>query len=147
MNRRTRYLLLCLVILAVLAGTLFRVHRAGPIAKRLRILYEAPVQEVVEVVSGDTAGLARDGEPAGEDGAVPRAGSVSRKKTSASGESAAKLWAIAQGIRPRKGTPGDMSADLEEMERERQRRIRKSLDEIAKEARKKREPSIFDPTW
>ena len=40
-----------------------------------------------------------------------------------------------------------MSKDLEEMERERQRREKKSLDEIKREAQRKREPSIFDPTW
>ncbi|HCL80509.1 MAG TPA: hypothetical protein DIC53_11160 [Synergistaceae bacterium] len=151
MNRRTIYFFLCLVTLSVIAGTLLRLRMTAdqtPAAQKVRILFDPPHYAAEEAGEEDISEAPP--ESALEDGTgkrVPRSGARTGTGGSDPGPSAAELEAIARGIRPRSGTPGDMSKDLEEMERERQRREKKSLDEIKREAQRKREPSIFDPTW
>lgn len=53
---------------------------------------------------------------------------------------------LKQGVKARKGNPEDMKEYLDEAERLRRERIRKSLEEIRRKVREY-EPSVFEPTW
>jgi len=72
------------------------------------------------------------------------------RRTSSSGKGqgkkAAGLDSLKQGVKAREGAPGDMKEYLDEAERLRRERVRKSLEEIRRKVREY-EPSIFDPTW
>ncbi|TDY65143.1 hypothetical protein C8D99_101293 [Aminivibrio pyruvatiphilus] len=56
------------------------------------------------------------------------------------------LDSLKQGVKARKGNPEDMKEYLDEAERLRRERVRKSLEEIRRKVREY-EPSVFEPTW
>lgn len=72
------------------------------------------------------------------------------RRTAPSGRRQAKndagLDSLKQGVKARKGNPGDMKEYLDEAERIRRERVRRSLEEIRRRVREY-EPSVFDPTW
>jgi len=72
-------------------------------------------------------------------------GGKDRKKT-APKDRKPDIEALEKGLRPIEGSPGDMRDYLEDSERKRKIRIRKSLGEIQKKV-KEWEQSIFEPTW
>jgi len=72
------------------------------------------------------------------------------RRTAPSGRRPAKndvgLDSLKRGVEARKGNPGDMKEYLDEAERIRRERVRRSLEEIRRRVREY-EPSVFDPTW
>lgn len=96
----------------------------------------------VSVRSGDEA-YREEVSGNGEEGMPSRRARPSGKRPEKNGRD---LDSLRQGVRARKGNPGDMKEYLDEAERIRRERVRKTLEEIRRRVREY-EPSVFDPTW
>jgi hypothetical protein len=138
------------VVVFILLGALLRAHPSreshfsGGGNRKTVLLFEGE-----QVLSSDVPVRSGDGEypePASPD----RDEAPLSRRTSSSGKGQAKkaagLDSLKQGVKARKGNPGDMKEYLDEAERLRRERVRKSLEEIRRKVREY-EPSIFDPTW
>lgn len=121
-----------------LSGTEFRTGVSSPAEDFSSFSDDISVSTVPTELSGDageeTSAL-QDELPAGKN----------RKKT-APKDLKPDIEALKKGIRPIEGAPGDMSEYLDDAERKRKIRIRKSLGDIQKKV-KEWEKSIFEPTW
>lgn len=146
MKKRTLALLVVLA-LAVIAGTVLRLSMIREDERRVArpiILLDGPEY----AVSGDAEFLVAVDAASDDETTTPaKTSSSSPRRVKGGAGGAPQSSKIASGVRPMSGTPGDMSEDLAEMERERQKRAAKALEEIKRAAEEKREPSIFDPTW
>lgn len=138
------------VVVFILLGALLRAHPSreshfsGGGNRKTVLLFEGE-----QVLSSDVPVRSGDGEypePASPD----RDGSPLSRRTVPSGKRTGTggrdLDSLKQGVKARKGDPGDMKEYLNEAERLRRERVRKSLEEIRRKVREY-EPSIFDPTW
>jgi len=121
-----------------LSGTEFRTGVSSPAEDFSSFSDDISVSTVPTELSGDageeTSAL-QDELPAGKN----------RKKTTPK-DLKPDIEALKKGIRPIEGAPGDMSEYLDDAERKRKIRIRKSLGDIQKKV-KEWEKSIFEPTW
>jgi hypothetical protein len=121
-----------------LSGTEFRTGVSSPAEDFSSFSDDISVSTVPTELSGgageETSAL-QDELPAGKN----------RKKTTPK-DLKPDIEALKKGIRPIEGAPGDMSEYLDDAERKRKIRIRKSLGDIQKKV-KEWEKSIFEPTW
>ena len=126
---------------AVLLGALLRTLQEGDSIR-------ASVHRPVFVFEGQRPDfiIVPDKIPAPE--GTPSGRSAPRKtgRAKASPDGGHNLDSIKKGISPKKGSAGDMKDYLDEAEKVRSERVRKSLGEI-KEKVRDWHPDIFQPTW
>lgn len=123
---------------AVLAGAL-----SGALHEEVRSRPARPVLVFVEESQPQALTVPAQETPEAGEGS-PRPEPPGRGKKP--GRPGADLGAIKKGISPISGAAGDMKDYLDEADRKRAERIRKSLEEIKKKVRDWH-PNIFEPTW
>jgi|LSQX01.2.fsa_nt_gb hypothetical protein len=135
---------------SILTGAVFRALPGGesfPAGGEYRkpvLLFdgEPPLHSGPLTVSGDQEVPADGTLKDADDSSSPRSGSPKKKP----GTGKPDLESLKHGVKPRKGNPGDLKDYLDEADRARRERVRKSLEEIRKKVREW-EPNIFEPTW
>ncbi|MEA4952115.1 MAG: hypothetical protein VB107_05545 [Aminivibrio sp.] len=139
------------VVVFILLGAMLRALPSGESlspgeggSRRTVLLFEGEAVPPlhVSVLSGDEEypdEVSRDRE----DGRTVRRTAPSGRRP---GKSDTGLDSLKQGVKARKGNPEDMKEYLDEAERIRRERVRRSLEEIRRRVREY-EPSVFDPTW
>lgn len=156
--KRSRFLNIGIIVAALWAGALFRASHHLSLLSR-----QAPPERTIRItdisfssgdqnlsagdelfrsdlgVSPDERGERKDSRPSSGKGA-------SRGKYSSKTDGSTDLKQMSKGIHPIDRPPGDMKEYLDEAEKARGVRIRKSLKEIQRKV-KEWEKSIFEPTW
>ena len=158
LRKGKRFLSIGIIAAALCAGVLVRASHYEPL-----LLSEAPSEGTISITDDSftpedqnlPAGadllqpdleISSDERGAGEEAAFrPAAGASSRKKSSKPDEPI-DLKQMKKDIHSINRPPGDMKDYLDEAEKARRERIRRSLKEV-REKVKKWEKSIFEPTW
>lgn len=153
-----RFLSIGIIAATLLAGALVRASRHAPFLPN-----EAPPEAIIRITDSSFTpqdqnlpagaellqrdlGTSSDERGTGKEAALRPASRAYTGKNSSKPVEPVDLKQMKKGIHSINRPPGDMKGYLDEAEKARRERIRKSLKEV-KEKVKGWEKSIFEPTW